>query len=1275
MSDRARILLIDDDPHLLDAASRLFGKAGYAVSQAQTGAEGLRLAAEQKPDLILLDVALPDIDGIEVCRRVKTTPHLAGCFVILVGDARTASDDPASGLEAGADGFIVRPVSNRELLARVEALLRIKRAEQALAHERAELRATLYGIGDAVITTDIHGCVARMNRVAEQLTGWSETEAAGRPLDEVFGIVNEETRLPVENPVRRVLCEGVVVGLANHTLLMARDGREIPIADSGAPILTPQGDISGVVLVFRDQTAERAAQELLRESEDRFRYVFEAANVGKSVTLPGGEINVNKAFADMLGYTREELKGKTWQELTPPDEVAAVRKVLAPLLEGAQDSARLTKRYVHKDGSHVWADVSIAMRRDDEGQPLYFVTTIVDITERKRAEGALQESEEKYRTFVQQSLQGVVIAQDNPVRLCFASQPMQAITGFSPQELTSFGPQQLAGLIHPEDRATFFGNFRARLAGQAVPPRREYRVLHKNGDTRWVEIYSTPIEYEGSPATQTVFLDITERKQAEEALRRNERFLQNVFDAIQDGISVLDTDLNIIRTNRWMEQMYGHQMPLADRKCYQAYQQRQSPCPWCPSLETIETGETRVEIVPYPSADDPQGWIELSAFPLSDEQERVTGVIEYVKDITQRVQTVEALRESEEKYRLLAETTHDIILLHDMEGRIVYVNQAGLDFAGFEQSEAIGRPITAFIVAEHLAGVVERQERRAAGNSQPYAYQTEFVNRAGERIPVEVSSTPVLRQGQVNNVLVVARNITERKQAEEERERLMAQVRGQARQMEQVINTVPAGVLLLDAAGRVLRANPVAESYLAVLADAQAGQRLTHLGGRPLAELLTSPPTRGLWHEIQAANRYFELIARPMENGAQAEQWVMVINDVTREREIRAQLQQQEQLAAVGQLAAGIAHDFNNIMAVIVLYTQMGLRTPDLPTKLQERLQTISEQAKRATDLIQQILDFSRRAMLERRPMDLMPFMKEMVKLLERTIPEHIKVRLSYGSDEYTVHADPTRMQQIVMNLAVNARDAMPDGGRLDIGLERVVVRRGQSSLPPDMEAGDWIKVTVSDSGRGIPPDVLPHVFEPFFTTKGPGEGTGLGLAQVYGIVSQHGGRIDVETQVGRGTTFTIYLPALKVRPAEPALSDITALPQGQGQVLLVVEDEATLRAALVASLEQLNYQTLQAVNGEQALAVMEQQREQIDLVLSDVVMPGMGGIALFRALRQRGHQVPLILLTGHAMARELDALREQGLAAWLTKPPRLERLAQEIDSALHRPQIDDPAG
>ena len=578
-------------------------------------------------------------------------------------------------------------------------------------------------------------------------------------------------------------------------------------------------------------------------------------------------------------------------------------------------------------------------------------------------------------------------------------------------------------------------------------------------------------------------------------------------------------------------------------------------------------------------------------------------------------------------------------------------------------------------------GPVARQDLEQVAVTGPPAVYVPIMGRFGIRASL---TAPILVEGRRLGGLNVAAPESRRWSPEEvalveavgrqiggavERLGLLEKTQEQARQVQQIVDTVPEGMLLLDADLRVALANPLAREYLAVLADANVGDTLTQLGGRPLAELLTSPP-QGLWHEVEIdgpPHGVFEMIARPMEAGPENEGWVLVIRDVTREREIQQRIQQRDRLAAVGQLAAGIAHDFNNIMAVIVLYTRMGLSLPDVPPQIRERLTTIDRQATRATDLVQQILDFSRRAVLERRPMDLVTFLKEQVRLLERTLPESIKIDLTYGMGEHMVNADPTRMQQVIMNLALNARDAMPEGGELHIGLERIGIEPGELSPLPEMEAGEWVRVTVTDTGTGIPPDVLPRIFEPFFTTRAP-LGTGLGLAQVYGIVKQHEGHVDVTTKVGEGTTFVFYLPALPVsQPEESRLSKMPDLLKGQGETILVVEDNAVMREALADGLEMLNYQSLEAENGREALATFERHGDEIALVLSDLVMPEMGGIMLFHALRQRNPAVRVVILTGYPLAEEDGELRAQGIADWIQKPVDLEQLAEVMDRVLKK--------
>jgi CheY-like chemotaxis protein len=347
----------------------------------------------------------------------------------------------------------------------------------------------------------------------------------------------------------------------------------------------------------------------------------------------------------------------------------------------------------------------------------------------------------------------------------------------------------------------------------------------------------------------------------------------------------------------------------------------------------------------------------------------------------------------------------------------------------------------------------------------------------------------------------------------------------------------------------------------------------------------------------------------------------------------------------------------------------MPLGKPDLPPDAAQAFETILGESRKAATLVQQILDFSRRSPIEVKAVDLAPFVKEAVRMLERTIPESISLLLEVEAGEHapplTVNADPTRIQQVLMNLVVNGRDAMPEGGVLRIGLSGLEIEPGQQPPVAEMEPGRWVCLVVSDTGTGIPPHVLPHIFEPFFTTKPRGEGTGLGLAQVHGIVQQHGGHADVETELGRGTTFRIYLPAYRPDEQEAEREEAArAMPEGRGETILLVEDSEKIRRAGQMVLESLNYRVLTAKNGQEALE-MCQSAGKVDLVLTDVVMPEMGGVKLTQELRKMDPGLRVLVLTGYLMPEDMEQLENQDIQGILHKPLDAETLAQTVRKAL----------
>lgn len=414
---------------------------------------------------------------------------------------------------------------------------------------------------------------------------------------------------------------------------------------------------------------------------------------------------------------------------------------------------------------------------------------------------------------------------------------------------------------------------------------------------------------------------------------------------------------------------------------------------------------------------------------------------------------------------------------------------------------------------------------------------------------------------------------------------------------------------------------------------------------------------------------YFRLAIVP----GYEETWARVllsIEDITNRVLLEKQVQGQQRLAAVGQLAAGIAHDFNNILSSITLYADLLERTlPDDSPKNKKYLDTITRQTERAAQLTQQILDFGRQSPLQRNPMNILRSLQDLLDLFRRTLPENIKLKLTYDRDVYIADIDPTRFQQLFMNLAVNARDAMPDGGTLSFTITYKVFLPTDTRPVANMQAGNWVQIEVADTGIGIAEAEVARVFEPFFTTKPPGKGTGLGLAQVYGIVTQHDGFITLESELNYGTKFTIYLPLLaegEEKSQDWVFNDVKG---GDGEIILVVEDDEPTRDAIVTALDILNYQTIVAENGRKAIDYIQHSDSSIALVLTDMLMPEMTGLELVSFIRKQGYLLPVVILTGYVLEDDLEKMRRLNVTGWLNKPPNLQQLASLLRQGLNQSQ------
>jgi PAS domain S-box-containing protein len=374
-----------------------------------------------------------------------------------------------------------------------------------------------------------------------------------------------------------------------------------------------------------------------------------------------------------------------------------------------------------------------------------------------------------------------------------------------------------------------------------------------------------------------------------------------------------------------------------------------------------------------------------------------------------------------------------------------------------------------------------------------------------------------------------------------------------------------------------------------------------------------------------------------------------------------AQLSQAQKMESIGRLAGGVAHDFGNILSTMMLQIGVTMAGPDIDLLIKRALEELQTQAEGAANLIQQLLQFSRRSVMIRKSLDLNNVVANLIKMLGRLIGENISLRFEPHQGVAAVNADVGMMEQVIMNLAVNARDAMPRGGRLTIRIESVDVGEKHAEARPEVPPGKFICLSVSDTGCGMDEDTLKHIFEPFFTTKELGKGTGLGLSTVHGIVGQHQGWAEAESELGRGSTFRVFLPAAE-RPAPDAEQSETRAAVWGNETILLVEDAAKLREMIAESLRLLGYQVIEAGNGQEAMQKWQEHRERIDMLLSDIVLPGhLTGLELAEKFRESKPGLKIILSSSYSAEMVDDGRLSAGNMAYLRKPYRIEVLSKAI--------------
>ncbi len=662
---------------------------------------------------------------------------------------------------------------------------------------------------------------------------------------------------------------------------------------------------------------------------------------------------------------------------------------------------------------------------------------------------------------------------------------------------------------------------------------------------------------------------------------------------------------------------------------------------------------------------------------LSEERRQLVGVnVRLNQEINDRQLAQEALKQSEAKYRLLADNVRDniwVLRLKDL--RFTYVSPSVRDILGYTPEEAVAltledilTPDSLGLFTDFLKGELTVEGRRP-DPTRSRTLELEQYRRDGSTTWVEISTTFMTdADGRPDGILGVTRDITERKLAE-------AALRESQERYLSILEASPDPVVLNDTEGNVVYINPAFTRVFGWTLDDLSGQQIDFVPeeawvatNRRLQQIKRGRSFHGF--ETRRLNKEGKLLDISMSAAAWRDSQgrpsgsVITLRDITEHKKMEAQLQHARKMEAVGTLAGGVAHDFNNVLQAISGYVQLMLRrkAPDDPEN--EPLEAIDQAIGRAGLMINQLLTVSRKLESRPVPVDLDRMVVDVCRLLERTVPRMIDIEIRSDPDLKPVFADPTQLEQIILNLGGNARDAMPDGGKMVFTTANLEVKEGAVRPHAEIDPGTYVTLSVSDTGVGMDAETAEHIFEPFFTTKQLGKGTGLGLATVYGIVKKHDGHIACDTGPGWGTTFTIYLPALKgERPVAEAASVEEIQIQGGRETILVVDDEATILDVGRQILDEYGYTTLAATSGEEALQVYRDQ--DVDLVILDLNMPGMGGQKCLERLKEIDPGARVVIASGYsAETASGKAIRAQ-VDGYIGKPYRLHDLLKMVREVL----------
>ena len=809
------------------------------------------------------------------------------------------------------------------------------------------------------------------------------------------------------------------------------------------------------------------------------------------------------------------------------------------------------------------------------------------------------------------------------------------------------------------------------LAGEVLSAE-EDPYYREDGSVDWTRWECRPwYESDGSIGGIIIYTEvINERKKVEEALRESEEKYRLLIENQTDLVVKVDVEgrFQFVSPSycevfgKTQEELLGKEfMPLVhedDRESTAKEMEKLFQPPYTCYIE--QRAMTK----------DGWKWLAWMDTAVLDENKNIAAIIGVGRDITERKKAENELKESENRLNVIFESAPDSYYLNDFEGMFIDGNRAAEELLGYPREELIGKNfvdagILSMDGAEKALKVLAENINGKSTGPDEYTLR----RKDGTKVDVEILAHPV-KIGDENMVLGIARNITGRKQAEKA-------LRDSEDRYRQIFNIAPAGIYEVDfRTGKLVSVNDAVCEYSGYTKD-----ELLSMNGIDLLTEESQEKYLNRISEVLSGNSVsgsvdYEMMKKDgsviwasinhrfLYEGENIVGATVIVQDITQQKEIESQLRQARKMESIGTLTGGIAHDFNNILGIIVGNTELALY--DLPewNPAHSYLERIKKASLRATNIVKQLLNFSRKTSQELQPVEIAVVIRDVLKFLRPTIPTTMDIQQDIQSTDETILADPTQINQIMMNLCINASQAMEQtGGNLTISVEKVILDDNSAKGYPDLKSGKHVKVTVSDTGPGIDPENIDRVFDPYFTTKEAGKGSGMGLAVVLGIVKNHNGAISVDSKPGRGTTFSILFPMTTEKP-EIEKDTTEELLLGSETVLLVDDEESIVRMVR-KMLEMLGYQVETQMNPVEALEQFQSKPDQFDLVITDMTMPQMTGVMLSEKIMEIRPDIPVIICTGHSALINEERAKQLEIAAYVMKPIIMAEISKTIREVL----------